>query len=938
MKKLFLFAVLSLFLSSALAQDADISPQLSSSPTNPNATEAIWDVQFNYDATVITTAAGNAGAVYIPSINKFWTSRWATGVAHQWNANGTLDFEFTLPFTGTRGMCFDGQYVYHSINTTTVQKVDPVTRTVVGTINVAGAPNGARFITYNPDADGGNGGIIIGNWTAPNLNFYVYSKTGVLLRTITNTVTGVYGIAYDNWSPGGPFLWVWSQGSGQGFPQNIQQMNYTTGAYTGVQHDVITDVGVGQTTAIAGGLFITPALVAGKVVLGGVLQGAPDRLFGYELVTLDAGPLAPFNLTAPASGVTVTSIPASTTPVTITWDTSRASATYKWIFGAPTVPPRILTVPASSNSLTLTLGQIDNILASLGLAQGDSVVGQWDVWAFRNNAPANDSLKSANGPFAITLKRQKPPLTAFNLVSPPNNFTLVTSAFNNSPVNINWTKSGSGATYKWKYGTALKNPKAAILTVPSNNGGFDTVLTLVNSGIDAILSGLGIAPGDSTSGQWTVYAYSGNDSLKAVQTFNITFKRQAKGDVLIAYDSSVVACRASKDSVAAYLSLTGRTFDLFNRGGQTSTSVISFRGYKTLIWLGEGTSVMSVVQKDSVKAYMNSGTPTQKVNFFIYAEDVGYQFGRAASTYVDLDFMNNYLGANFVLDRPASGGNQGLVGVGVNVGKTDSTVGTWPDVLSKFNAGDPNLVDLYKFRADNAINAVGKFGTTYYSATFGVDLESLRPAIDSPPGSSIARFIDGAYEFTPVELTAFVASVSGNSVVLNWSTASELNNSGFQIERKSSDGAFVSVGFVRGNGTTSEEQNYTFVDNGLAIGTYTYRLKQVDFDGTYEYSTEVEAEVGAPSVFELSQNYPNPFNPSTSIKFSLVTDSKVTLKLFDVIGQEVATLINTDLAAGYHSTIVDGSRLSSGVYFYRLDATGINGQKYSSVKKMILTK
>ncbi len=123
----------------------DINPNLlerelkSEIPT----TEATWDVQFNYDATAVTLAAGNAGAVYIPTIGKFWTSRWATGVVHQWNTNGTLDQEFTLPFTGTRGMAFDGQFVYHSINTTTVQIVDPVTRTLVGTVPVVGAPNGA---------------------------------------------------------------------------------------------------------------------------------------------------------------------------------------------------------------------------------------------------------------------------------------------------------------------------------------------------------------------------------------------------------------------------------------------------------------------------------------------------------------------------------------------------------------------------------------------------------------------------------------------------------------------------------------------------------------------------------------------------------------------------------------------------------------------------
>ena len=159
---------------------------------------------------------------------------------------------------------------------------------IVGTVPVVGAPNGFRSMTYNPDGDGGNGSLIGGNWTSPNLNFYEFSMAGVLLRTITSAVTGVYGIAYDNWSnPGTPYLWVWGQGLGAGTPQNIQQMDYTTGLYTGIQHDVKTDVGIAQpTTGIAGGMFITDQLIPGEVTMGGVMQGTPDQFFGYELAVL----------------------------------------------------------------------------------------------------------------------------------------------------------------------------------------------------------------------------------------------------------------------------------------------------------------------------------------------------------------------------------------------------------------------------------------------------------------------------------------------------------------------------------------------------------------------------------------------------------------------------------------------------------------------------
>ena len=175
------------------------------------------------------------------------------------------------------------------------------------------------------------------------------------------------------------------------------------------------------------------------------------------------------------------------------------------------------------------------------------------------------------------------------------------------------------------------------------------------------------------------------------------------------------------------------------------------------------------------------------------------------------------------------------------------------------------------------------------------------------------------------------------NVTLNWSTATELNNSGFQVER-SSGSAYEVVGFVAGSGTTTEVRNYNFVDQNVNAGTYSYRLKQVDFDGTFEYSNAIEVEVVGVKEFTLGQNYPNPFNPSTTINFSLAVDSKVSLKIFDVLGQEVATLINGQMAAGSQKVSFDASSLNSGVYFYRIDASGVDGQKFSSVKKMILTK
>lgn len=193
-----------------------------------------------------------------------------------------------------------------------------------------------------------------------------------------------------------------------------------------------------------------------------------------------------------------------------------------------------------------------------------------------------------------------------------------------------------------------------------------------------------------------------------------------------------------------------------------------------------------------------------------------------------------------------------------------------------------------------------------------------------------------SYE-VPVELSSFTATGNFGVVNLQWITATETNNQGFEVQR-SNGSDFETIAFVDGFGTTTETQVYTYSDKSVEVGSYTYRLKQIDFDGTSTYSSEVEVDVPAPAVFALDQNYPNPFNPSTKINFQLKVDSKVSLKVFDVLGQEVATLVNTNLVAGGHSIDFDASALNSGVYLYRIEATGNDGSNFIDVKKMILTK
>lgn len=195
-----------------------------------------------------------------------------------------------------------------------------------------------------------------------------------------------------------------------------------------------------------------------------------------------------------------------------------------------------------------------------------------------------------------------------------------------------------------------------------------------------------------------------------------------------------------------------------------------------------------------------------------------------------------------------------------------------------------------------------------------------------------------ALAMIPVELASFTAAANENSVTLNWSTATETNNSGFSIERKTPlDERWIEVGFVPGFGTTTERMSYSFTDINLSMGSYSYRLKQIDFDGTIEYSNEVLAEVSTPNEFALMQNYPNPFNPTTTIGFTIPQTSDVSIDIYNVVGERVASLVNQNLESGYHSIDFDASSLSSGTYIYQLKATGQNAI-FVETKKMLLMK
>ncbi|MFA6980633.1 MAG: two-component regulator propeller domain-containing protein [Ignavibacteriaceae bacterium] len=250
-------------------------------------------------------------------------------------------------------------------------------------------------------------------------------------------------------------------------------------------------------------------------------------------------------------------------------------------------------------------------------------------------------------------------------------------------------------------------------------------------------------------------------------------------------------------------------------------------------------------------------------------------------------------------------------------------IGTWAGGLTKFD--DTNWV---VYKSSNS----GLPNNDIWSIAIDV---SWRKWI----GTSNYLAVYSGGDEVPVELVSFSSSVSDKKIKLEWVTATERNNKGWGVQRKTlNDNNWKTIAFVEGKGTSSEVKNYKFEDVSLKQASkYQYRLEQIDYGGSVQYSNIIEVIFNLPNEFELSQNYPNPFNPSTIISWQLAVGSYVTLKVYDVLGNEVATLVNENQSVGIHQvefqSAVGSQQLACGIYFYQLRAGN-----FVQTRKMIVLK
>ncbi len=440
----------------------------------------------------------------------------------------------------------------------------------------------------------------------------------------------------------------------------------------------------------------------------------------------------------------------------------------------------------------------------------------------------------------------------------------------------------------------------------------------------------------STSGIYTIQSvvtapgdlFSGDDTLST--TLNVVVPTSP---VVICYSRATANERSNIDSVLLALATFNFTsFDTLNRDFGTP----ELTHWQTVIWCEEGSILAPEIL--ALETFLDGGTAGLQKSLIIAGDDIGYFHGRLASTTFDSVFYSGYLHALYFADDGNGTADQSRIcGVAVNPGLCDSITSSFPDGIGIVNGS----FVAYRFddlpATSDTVISVAFDGTTYNVLYHAFEFRE----IVIPVTEDVSQIMLGSLNWIvsaggsiPVELTSFTSVVRDNDVTLNWKTATETNNSSFVVERKSDQKSeFTQIANVPGRGTTTQPVSYSYTDADLTAGTYTYRLKQIDLDGTFEYIGTIEVEVVPPKVFALEQNYPNPFNPTTTIKYSVPVKGFVNMSIFNVLGEKVTDLINKEVEAGSYELNFNASNLSSGVYFYKLEAGN-----FTSIKKMMLIK
>jgi hypothetical protein len=528
-------------------------------------------------------------------------------------------------------------------------------------------------------------------------------------------------------------------------------------------------------------------------------------------------------------------------------------------------------------------------------------------------------------------------------VEPTNHATSFASAAgtpDHSSIDISWTDATGGTAPDGYLIKASTTSFAAI--VDPVDGTTESNGTLVKNVLGGVQTATFSSLSPSTTYFFKIYPYtnsSTNINYKtdgSVPTTSLATDAPPPASLLLEENFAYAADALLTDNGWTAHSSGGTAAITVNNGGLTFTDYASVSGNAALV---DNTG------EDVNKTFTEVSSGAVYVSFLVKVDAIaaGYFFNIGPST-----ISTTFRGRVFIQDN---GGNlQFGLSKGSNTGTFSSnnySTGTTYLLVLKYEIVDGasnDVVSLFVFED------LDDFSTEPETPTIGPLTDGA--ITDINPGSVALRqysslqnvVVDGiriseAWTLAPlpVELTSFTATAKGRGVELVWNTATEVNNYGFEIEKgrmKDELGSmnWEKIGFVEGHGTTNAPKSYTFVD-GSASGTVAYRLKQIDRDGSFEYSNQVEITIAAPKEFALMQNHPNPFNPATAISYTLPVAGHVTLKIYNLIGKEVATLVNGVQDAGVKVAQFNASQLPSGIYFYTLRT-----QNFSATRKMMLLK
>ena len=356
------------------------------------------------------------------------------------------------------------------------------------------------------------------------------------------------------------------------------------------------------------------------------------------------------------------------------------------------------------------------------------------------------------------------------------------------------------------------------------------------------------------------------------------------------------------------------------------------QNFKAVFWsIGWGFPALIQSDIDFLESYLDGGG-----SLFIAGQDIGWDIfdpSGGSNFPAAQQFYHTYLDAKYIDDDAGSTSFTGVPGTlaeGITTSLIPISTGFYPEWIGSYSGVSDTI---FQYTGTSKYGALYYNSGTYKTIYLGVGLEQFSSA--AARQTLIQNVSDLLELVVPVELTSFSYNINENGVSLNWNTATELNNNGFEVQRSFDGSDFSTIGFVKGFGTTTQQHSYSYVDkpNTTKKTTLYYRLKQVDFNGSSSYSQTLSVVYDLPVKFELSQNYPNPFNPTTVIKYQIAKTSDVSLKVYNSIGQEVAELVKGTAEPGTYKVQFDARNLSSGVYFYKLKAGD-----FVTVKKMVVMK